>query len=152
MTFSRLLRQITPHRKALALIVALLLAGSAFAEPRVRPVEWAQPVIEAELGNFYRVSDELYRSQQPDEQEIKELATMGIRSMLNLCHGSRHARMSSVAYFPLPQYGCIFYSASRSTCDGCLHSDGGSGGFCCWSLFFSFSRCAQSHPRWWFRC
>lgn len=64
--------------------LVLVLAGSACAEPRVRPVEWAQPVIEAELDNFYRVSDVLYRAQQPDEQEIKELATMGIRSMLNL--------------------------------------------------------------------
>jgi len=70
--------------KGLVIALTLLLAASACAEPRVRPPEWAQPMIGVELGNFYRVSDELYRSRQPDDEEMEQLKAMGIRSVLNL--------------------------------------------------------------------
>ncbi len=67
------------------LIVILLIVSTwVDAQPRVRPDNWAQPVINAELENFYRVSDKLYRSEQPDKKAFKELQSMGIMQVLNL--------------------------------------------------------------------
>lgn len=70
--------------KGLLIAFSLLFVTSALAEPRVRPVEWAQPMLGVELSNFYRVSDELYRSKQPDDEAMEQLKAMGIRSVLNL--------------------------------------------------------------------
>jgi protein tyrosine/serine phosphatase len=70
--------------KGLVVAITLLFAASAYAEPRVRPTEWAQPVLGVELDNFYQVSSELYRSDQPDDEAMQQLRAMGIRSALNL--------------------------------------------------------------------
>ncbi len=70
--------------KGLLFALSLLLVTNVYAEPRVRPTEWAQPVLGVELGNFYKVSDELYRSQQPDDDVMPQLEAMGIHSVLDL--------------------------------------------------------------------
>jgi len=70
--------------KGLLIALSLLLVANAYADPRVRPIEWAQPMLGIELGNFYKVSDELYRSEQPDDEAMLQLEAMGIRSALNL--------------------------------------------------------------------
>lgn len=49
----------------LVLFLAIMVPDFAAADLRVRPAEWAQPVIGFDLGNFYQVSAEVYRSQQP---------------------------------------------------------------------------------------
>ncbi len=56
----------------------------AAAPPRVRPCEWAQPVLDWPLKNFYRVSDEVYRSRQPDAADFRALEEAGVKSVLNL--------------------------------------------------------------------
>jgi tyrosine-protein phosphatase SIW14 len=61
----------------------MVAAGNA-AESKTRPSDWAQPVIGASLENFYRVSDDLYRSEQPEESDIRELKAAGIKSVLSL--------------------------------------------------------------------
>jgi len=67
------------------LLLLLLVSPLAAAdEVRVRPVEWAQPMLGVELKNFYRVSGEVYRSKQPDDEAMEALEAMGIRSILNL--------------------------------------------------------------------
>jgi protein tyrosine/serine phosphatase len=38
----------------------------------------------SELENFYRLNDEVYRSQQPDDEEMAELEATGFRAILNL--------------------------------------------------------------------
>jgi len=65
------------------LALALLLAGE---EPalRPRPLTWAQPVLGMTLGNVFKVSDDLYRSEQPDREHLPELRRLGIRAVLNL--------------------------------------------------------------------
>lgn len=71
----------------ISLVLFLAITAPCFAadaDLRVRPVEWAQPVIGFDLGNFYRVSDDVYRSQQPDDEELRELEKAGFRSVLNL--------------------------------------------------------------------
>ena len=70
--------------KGLVVAITLLFATSAYAEPRVRPTEWAQPMLGVKLGNFYQVSKDLYRSDQPDDEAMQQLHAMGIRSALNL--------------------------------------------------------------------
>jgi hypothetical protein len=37
-----------------------------------------------ELGNSFRLTDEVYRSQQPDDQTMAAQEGMGMRSILNL--------------------------------------------------------------------
>lgn len=73
-------------RKSLNLIFAFLLAVSlgAYAEPRPRPVVWAQPMLNSELDNFYKVDEGVYRSRQPDDDEIGEITGLGIKEVLNL--------------------------------------------------------------------
>ncbi|MEJ2691514.1 MAG: tyrosine-protein phosphatase [Candidatus Thiodiazotropha sp.] len=66
------------------LLLALLSPLSALADARVRPSEWAQPMLGIELDNFYRLNKEVYRSKQPDDELMAELEKMGIRSILNL--------------------------------------------------------------------
>ncbi len=68
----------------LVLLLVLLLPQMASAELRARPLEWAQPMLGIELDNFYRLSDEVYRSKQPDDEEMDALEGMGMRSILNL--------------------------------------------------------------------
>ncbi len=52
--------------------------------PRVRPTTWAQPVIGGKLGNWYRVSPEVYRCQQPSSAGMRELEAFGIKAVVNL--------------------------------------------------------------------
>jgi protein tyrosine/serine phosphatase len=68
----------------LPLICCLALTCSAADVPRVRPTTWAQPVIGAKLGNWYRVSTELYRCEQPSAAEMKVLESFGIKAVVNL--------------------------------------------------------------------
>lgn len=51
---------------------------------RQRPIEWAQPVIGAGLKNFNKVSETVYRSEQPDDDAFAALAKFGIKEVLNL--------------------------------------------------------------------
>jgi protein tyrosine phosphatase (PTP) superfamily phosphohydrolase (DUF442 family) len=70
-----------------AFCVLLMLVGPGFAarsEIRVRPSDWAQPVIGSELENWYKVDDRLYRSEQPSRAAFRAIENYGIRSVLNL--------------------------------------------------------------------
>jgi protein tyrosine phosphatase (PTP) superfamily phosphohydrolase (DUF442 family) len=66
------------------LLLVLLSPVVTLADIRVRPSEWAQPVLGIELENFYRLTDEVFRSRQPDAEAMGALETMGMRSILNL--------------------------------------------------------------------
>ena len=70
--------------KRYLLAVVLIAFSVANAEPRVRPVKWAQPIIGAELKNWYKIDDKLYRSAQPDDDEFKEVEKFGITNILNI--------------------------------------------------------------------
>ncbi len=58
--------------------------SAATPGPRLRPAQWATPLINTTLENAYRVSADLYRCEQPDETDIPDLRALGIRSILNL--------------------------------------------------------------------
>ncbi len=66
------------------LMLVLLSPALLQADVRVRPLEWAQPMLGIGLENFYRLDDEVYRSKQPDDEDMAALEEMGVRSILNL--------------------------------------------------------------------
>lgn len=70
-----------------SIIFALLLfafASPAIAEDAQRPSTWAVPVAGDVVKNFYRLDDKVYRSAQPDDEDMVALETFGIREVLNL--------------------------------------------------------------------
>jgi len=91
-----------------ALLTCLLIFCGArltgAAEPRVRPAEWAQPVIGLSLGNCYRVSADLYRSGQPDQGDLPGLKSLGIRSLVSLYEFFPDPRAFEQAGFQLFQH------------------------------------------------
>lgn len=84
----------------LVLACAGLLPGAQPA-PRPRPAEWAVPMLNVSLENCYRVSDELYRCEQPGKRNIAELQALGIRSILNLRHWNTDPKALQQAGFTL---------------------------------------------------
>ena len=65
--------------------VALLSTTYALDDAiRVRPATWAQPVLGMTLSNVYKVSEGLYRSEQPEDDHIDQLKRLGIKSVLSL--------------------------------------------------------------------
>lgn len=65
----------------------------------------AEPVSARHVENFHRISKDLYRSGQPDDEEgFSEVESLGIRSVLNLreyhndTDDARHTRLHLMAY------------------------------------------------------
>jgi tyrosine-protein phosphatase SIW14 len=87
----------------LPVLISIALPGVA-ETPKVRPVDWAQPIVGASLGNFYRVSDELYRAEQPEVSDLRDLKAMGIRSVLSLRHYRSDAKEFEQAGIATIQY------------------------------------------------
>jgi protein tyrosine phosphatase (PTP) superfamily phosphohydrolase (DUF442 family) len=63
-----------------------MLAGVAGADPLIanRPNTWAQRVNLAGVPNLYRVSEALYRGDQPSLLGMQNLKKLGVRTILNL--------------------------------------------------------------------
>ena len=63
-----------------------MLAWVAGADPLIanRPKTWAQPVNLAGVPNLYRVSEALYRGDQPSPQGMENLKKLGVKTILNL--------------------------------------------------------------------
>ena len=69
---------------ALLLAACLLVFAASAHAAGTRPAEWAQPVELKGSENFFRVTSDLYRSAQPDEEGMKAYAQFGIRTVINL--------------------------------------------------------------------
>lgn len=67
-----------------ALLTLLSCTTAPAAPPPARPAHWAQPVAAHGPDNWYRVSPDLYRCEQPSPAEMRALAAFGIRSVVNL--------------------------------------------------------------------
>lgn len=65
-------------------VIFLLLCSCSAAEIRVRSATWAQPMIGSELKNWHKIDDHLYRSAQPDSDDMKMLEKFGITEVLTL--------------------------------------------------------------------
>ncbi len=66
------------------IILLLLISANADAEPRLRPDDWGKPIIGTGLDNLYQVDKGVYRSEQPDDDDIDNLVALGIQEVLNL--------------------------------------------------------------------
>jgi len=88
-----------PVRLAVPLLInirrgAVLVAASLFLltwvawadDPSIanRPETWALPVKLEGVPNLYRISAELYRSDQPSPQGMENLKALGIKTIINL--------------------------------------------------------------------
>ena len=67
-----------------SLFLALLLCSASFAAAADRPAAWAEPVVSPGVSNLHKVTDDLYRSAQPDTADMKALEAMGIRTVISL--------------------------------------------------------------------
>ena len=58
-----------------------------------RPPQWAVPIEKPGLPNFHKVSDTLYRGAQPTAEGFRQLAALGVRTVVNLrsVHSDEHA-------------------------------------------------------------
>ncbi|MEW6078792.1 MAG: dual specificity protein phosphatase family protein [Thermodesulfobacteriota bacterium] len=65
-------------------LTALVLFGFQAQGPKVRPENWARPVINNELENWYQVDQKVYRSSQPGAVDMKTVEAFGIKEVLNL--------------------------------------------------------------------
>src|SRR5258706_12069973 len=68
---------------ALALSVSLGVALGG----ELRPAIWAAPITSTNVTNLYRVEPDLYRSGQPDAGGFRELAALGVKTVLDLKGG-----------------------------------------------------------------
>lgn len=69
---------------AAAGVLLLLGAGCASTPTAHRPETWAQPVDLEGVPNLYRVSRDLYRSDQPSPQGMQNLRGLGLKTIVNL--------------------------------------------------------------------
>jgi tyrosine-protein phosphatase SIW14 len=73
--------------KAISLLLIFLSSVLGCALNRVessRQVQWAMPVQLQGVANLYKVTDYLYRSEQPTEEGMKNLERLGIKTIINL--------------------------------------------------------------------
>lgn len=71
-------------RIALGLLVSLIVLGTGASQKLPRPEKWAQLVPSTTLSNWYKLDDDVYRSEQPNRQGFEEIYAKGIRSIINL--------------------------------------------------------------------
>lgn len=79
-------------KKSLAPVLVLFLcAGTALAAgasgPAERPSEWAVAVAGTSVQNLYRIEDGFFRGAQPSEAGFRELAGLGVKTVLDLAAG-----------------------------------------------------------------
>ena len=77
-TMNKIMKQ---HYLILLLVLPLICGADILME---RPVNWAQPMINTTIGNLYKVSNDVFRSEQPEDKDISDLKKMKIKTLLNL--------------------------------------------------------------------
>lgn len=86
-----------------AFIGTCVLTDKLFAASR--PERWAAPVEVKGIGNFYKVSDDLFRGKQPDDEGIAKLKEMGVKTVINLRTEETDAKIlegSQITYERIP--------------------------------------------------
>jgi tyrosine-protein phosphatase SIW14 len=77
----------------LVLLASLLVAGIPGDDKQPRPQTWAQRVPSATLKNWYKVDDDVYRSEQPTRKGFMEIQDKGIKTVINLRYGNSDAKL-----------------------------------------------------------
>ena len=68
----------------LSLLFVLSNLLSAQEEQKTRSAKWALKIEEKGLPNFHKLNENLYRGAQPDEEGMKKLDSMGVKTIINL--------------------------------------------------------------------
>ena len=71
------------RRTLLAAVPAAFLPTPGLTEP-FRPLIWAQPIDLAGVPNLHQITATLYRSAQPTAEGFRNLAALGIKSVISL--------------------------------------------------------------------
>lgn len=92
---------------ALALLFIVLSAPACVfaALENGRPATWAKPIGIEGVPNFYKVSDSLYRSGQPEGKGWKALKDLGIKTVINLRNDrsdQQEVTAAGLAYIVIP--------------------------------------------------
>jgi protein tyrosine phosphatase (PTP) superfamily phosphohydrolase (DUF442 family) len=69
---------------AAASVFLMTWVGCASPPLANRPETWAQPVELQGVSNLYRVSDQLYRGDQPSLEGMRNLKALGLKTIINL--------------------------------------------------------------------
>ena len=67
-----------------AIFVLLIFVSSGLTAESGRRTRWATPIQMPGVDNFFKITDYLYRSEQPTEEGMKHLKKMGIKTVINL--------------------------------------------------------------------
>lgn len=97
---------------AVLFFVIFLAFGCVTENATVRPVEWAVPVNGTEVKNFYKVTEDVYRSAQPEAETASALKNTGIKSILNLRHYHKDSETFTTSGIKLYNYQMDASSAS----------------------------------------
>ena len=62
----------------------VITQSTAFAQVRLRPAAWASDIIGSDLDNFYQLTSNIYRSEQPGSKAFRQIEKFGIGEVLNL--------------------------------------------------------------------
>ncbi len=67
-----------------SIILSLALLTSLFLFGADRPEKWAVPMKLDGVANLHKVTDNLYRSEQPTAEGMKNIEKLGIKTVINL--------------------------------------------------------------------
>ena len=79
----------TKHWRIIGILTIILITNSCQLHKPIlspRPGMWAQKINLPGLVNFYKVDNELFRSEQPDHEQLIKLDSLGVKTILNLRH------------------------------------------------------------------
>ena len=71
----------------LSLVLAISLSLGIASGGELRPAIWASPVSSTNVTNLYRIEPDLYRGGQPAGAGFRELAALGVKTVLDLKGG-----------------------------------------------------------------
>lgn len=86
-------------------LVLVLLSTISVAQPVVNSPSAPAAFIQMKgVSNFYRVSNELFRSAQPTAEGMRNLNSLGIKTVVNLCSGADESEIGGIglAYEHIP--------------------------------------------------
>ena len=66
------------------LLIILIICSPALADVPNRPSAWAVPIQLSGVPNLHKINDNLYRSAELTRQGMKNLKTLGIKTVINL--------------------------------------------------------------------
>jgi tyrosine-protein phosphatase SIW14 len=67
-----------------AISLLSIFGSTGLAAETSRPTSWGTPIQMQGVDGFYKITDYLYRSEQPTEEGMKNLEKMGIKTVINL--------------------------------------------------------------------